>query len=243
VSASRPQLLVSVRDAAEALEALAGGADWIDLKEPSRGALGGVDARTAHEIAAAVAGRAPLSAAAGELHDWPDSASKQLLNIRELRLLKLGLAGCDGAQWRAQWRAAQRQIVDAGKQLVAVIYADHAAAAAPPPAEILALAADAGSPWVLWDTYNKSTGPIHEHLDFDVLREMLTTARAAGMKTVVAGRLDAERLVRLPLREIDMIAVRGAACRGSRDSAVCQLRVAKLRDQLARHDDCWSAPL
>jgi (5-formylfuran-3-yl)methyl phosphate synthase len=243
MSPSRPSLLVSVRDAAEALEALAGGAEWIDLKEPQRGALGAVDALTAREIVASVGGRAPLSAAAGELRDWPDSASAQLLAVSELRLLKLGLAGCEGAQWRDQWRAAQRQIADAGKHLVAVIYADHAAAAAPPPAEILSLAADAGSPWVLWDTYNKATGPIDEHLNLGALTEMLAAARAAGLRTVVAGRIDAARLMLLPLTEIDMIAVRGAACRSSRESPVCRRRVAALYDLLARHDDCWGAPL
>ena len=35
-----PGLLVSVRSAAEAATALAGGADLIDVKEPSRGPLG-----------------------------------------------------------------------------------------------------------------------------------------------------------------------------------------------------------
>lgn len=243
MSTSRPELLVSVRDAAEALEALAGGAEWIDLKEPSRGALGAVDASTAREITSAVAGRAPLSAAAGELLDWPDSGSDQLLEVPELQVLKLGLAGCDHTDWRTRWRAARQQIVAAGKQLVAVIYADHAAAASPPPADILALAAAAKCQWVLWDTYNKSTGAIDETLDPTALREMLSKAHAAGLKTVVAGRVDAQRLVRFHLSEIDMIAVRGAACRGSRDSAVCRLRVAELRAQLARHDDCWSAPL
>lgn len=243
MTASRRQLLVSVRDATEALEALAGGADWIDLKEPSRGALAAVDAVTAREIASAVAGRAPLSAAAGELREWRDSASAQLLEIPELQLLKLGLAGCDHAHWRAQWRAARQQIIAAGKQLVAVIYADYAAAAAPPPADILALAAGVKCPWLLWDTYNKSTGAIDAHLDPAELRVMLVAAHAVGLRTVVAGRIDAAQLVRLPLVEIDMIAVRGAACRGSRESTVCRERVAALREELARHDDCCSAML
>ena len=34
------KLLVSVRDAAEAIDALAGGADLIDVKEPLAGSLG-----------------------------------------------------------------------------------------------------------------------------------------------------------------------------------------------------------
>src|SRR3954470_4620942 len=62
-------LLVSVRNAAEAEEAIAGGAAIIDVKEPSRGPLGRADLATMNRVVAAVAGRRPVSAAGGELHE------------------------------------------------------------------------------------------------------------------------------------------------------------------------------
>ena len=64
-----PRLLVSVRDAAEAEAALAGGADLIDVKEPSRGPLGRADAGVIRYVVKAVGGRAPVSAALGELKE------------------------------------------------------------------------------------------------------------------------------------------------------------------------------
>ena len=63
----RPKLLVSVRDVSEAAAALAGGADWIDLKEPFTGPLGAVDVETAEGVVECVAGRCQVSAALGEL--------------------------------------------------------------------------------------------------------------------------------------------------------------------------------
>ena len=57
------QLLVSVRSAAEAESAAAGGAGLIDVKEPSRGAMGKADDRTIADVVRAVAGRRPVSAA------------------------------------------------------------------------------------------------------------------------------------------------------------------------------------
>ena len=60
-------LLVSVRSVAEAQEAVAGGAAIIDVKEPSRGPLGRADADVTAAIAEAVAGRAQLTVACGEL--------------------------------------------------------------------------------------------------------------------------------------------------------------------------------
>ena len=51
--------------AAEAAAALAGGADIIDAKNPLAGALGAVSETTLREIAAAVAGWRPVTAALG----------------------------------------------------------------------------------------------------------------------------------------------------------------------------------
>src|SRR5437763_1899892 len=65
-----PGLQVSVRSAAEAESALAGGADLIDVKEPSRGPLGAADAAVIRDVITAVAGRRPVSAAlAGSLDE------------------------------------------------------------------------------------------------------------------------------------------------------------------------------
>ncbi|MES1213307.1 MAG: (5-formylfuran-3-yl)methyl phosphate synthase, partial [Singulisphaera sp.] len=50
----RTGLLVSVRDANEARDALLGGADLIDLKEPTRGSLGRVDSAMIGEVVAQV---------------------------------------------------------------------------------------------------------------------------------------------------------------------------------------------
>src|SRR5262249_61791459 len=59
--------LASVRDAAEAEVALACGADIIDLKDPSRGALGAVSLDAIAATVRSVGGRAPVSATIGDL--------------------------------------------------------------------------------------------------------------------------------------------------------------------------------
>jgi (5-formylfuran-3-yl)methyl phosphate synthase len=235
------QLLVSVRDRFEAEEALAGGADWIDLKDPARGALGAVAKSVAREIVAAVAGRAPISAAAGELLDWPRSPARELLGLPGVSHLKLGLAGCAGIDWRSAWRAAEQEIHAAGQRLVAVVYADRRAAASPPSEEIVDLAIEAACPWVLWDTFDKSGGSLLDAMAADALAAQLQTVRAAGLRGVIAGRVTRDMFDRLPLEGTAMIAVRGAACRGDREAPVCRQRVSQLRTALARHVDCSDA--
>ncbi len=97
-------LLVSVRSAAEAEAALAGGAALIDVKEPARGALGRADDAVIADVVRAVAGRAPVSAALGELRD---GAPALPAGLGLLSFVKCGLAGCAGKNpqhGRRSWR-------------------------------------------------------------------------------------------------------------------------------------------
>jgi uncharacterized protein (UPF0264 family) len=219
---------VSVRDAWEAEEALAGGADWIDLKEPRRGPLGAVTADIAREVAACVGARAPLSAAAGELADWATASSRELLDVPGISHLKLGLADCSGKPWESWWRAAQQEAAALGKELVAAAYVDHVAARAPCPADVLRCAASAGAAWLLVDTFDKSGASLCDHWSTDEIADFLRSARTSGLATVLAGGLTRDAIAQLPWDLVDMAAVRGAACAGPREASVCRERVADL---------------
>jgi (5-formylfuran-3-yl)methyl phosphate synthase len=91
-------LLVSVRNAEEARDAVEADADLIDIKEPLAGPLGAAAPETIAEIIRVVAGRRPLSVALGELADQKSTFGDRLpLGIR---FAKLGLAGCVGTALR-----------------------------------------------------------------------------------------------------------------------------------------------
>lgn len=224
------QLLVSVRSVAEAEAALRGGADWIDLKEPANGALGAVNAEVARKIIERIAGQAKISAAAGELLDWPTSIARELLHVEGISQLKLGLSACRDQRWRDAWLAAQREIAAAGKELVAVSYADDAAADSPAPPEVAALAVDARCRWLLIDTFDKRSGTLLECLAAEQLRAMFQSVRRAGVTTAAAGRLTPAAIAALPLESVDVVAVRSAACGGDRAGMVCVEQVAALRE-------------
>ena len=69
------------------LDALAGGADLIDIKEPTRGPMGWADPATIAAIVEHVDGRRPVSAALGELTD-----DAMLPAEPEVEMAKIGLA-------------------------------------------------------------------------------------------------------------------------------------------------------
>ncbi|HVK11104.1 MAG TPA: (5-formylfuran-3-yl)methyl phosphate synthase [Gemmataceae bacterium] len=217
---SRAGLLVSVRSAAEARAALAGGADLIDVKEPDRGPLGRADDQTIFEIVDAVAGRAPVSAALGE---WRDNQAESIPD--QLRYVKWGLAGC-----RADWTRAVAELARVGPAApVLVAYADSEAADSPPPDQLVDAACRHRFAAFLIDTTTKDGRTLLDWLPESTLMTFRDRLRAADVRLALAGSLDAPTIRCMAAVEPDWFAVRGAACVGGRGGTVCAERVRELR--------------
>jgi (5-formylfuran-3-yl)methyl phosphate synthase len=225
------RLLVSVRSAAEAEAALAGGADVIDVKEPANGSLGRAADRTIAEVVALVAGRRPVSAALGE---WCESGG-DIPPLYGLSYLKWGFSRIDSGRLAEVAGTFDRlRAAKPACRLVTVAYADWESAAAPPP-EALGRLACAGrwGPFLL-DTWQKDGATLLDRLPLSEVAALVEHCRANGVPVALAGSLGLREMERLlPLRP-DWLAVRGAACRGGRRTAtVDEDEVRRLADWLA----------
>lgn len=228
------RLLVSVRSAAEAAAALAGGADIIDVKEPSRGSLGAASVTCWKAIAAIVAGQVPLSAALGELLSADARSAPQV--PAGYQFAKFGLAGCRHlADWPARWRAACEEL-PGGVRPVAVAYADAAAAESPDPLAIVQLGARLGCAALLVDTHQKQAGDLLAHWSLAQLQEVVAAARQQGLLAVLGGSLTKDSLAAALTARPDVIAVRGAVCEGDRTGVLRGELVAALAASLASQD-------
>jgi uncharacterized protein (UPF0264 family) len=232
------QLLVSVRDAVEAVAALVGGADIIDAKEPARGSLGPVDADVFRSIAARVPDSVPLSAALGDFTARDDVRAAMVgagVPARRAPVyLKLGFAGERSKdRMRMVLSAAQegRALVSGAPVLVPVAYADHGSASAPAPEEVLGSAIETGVGAFLVDTWTKDGRRLLDHIPYARVAALSQAARAAGLVFALAGSLDATAIERVA-GLADVIGVRGAACRGGRGGTVDPVRVRELRTRL-----------
>jgi uncharacterized protein (UPF0264 family) len=228
VTFQQPHLLVSVRDAAEAVAALAGGADLIDVKEPSRGALGRADAATIASVVQAVAGRAPISAALGELREWyPVGEGTGFLT--GVKFVKWGLSRLLRGRWaRGLFKAAQA-LPDC--EPVPVAYADWIRAVGPRPADVAAGAGElAITGTLLIDTFQKDGSSLLDWISLDEIAALVQTCRQFGMKVALAGSLTAVEIERLRGVRPDWFAVRGAVCDGGRGGTVSERRVRELAD-------------
>ena len=236
-------LLVSVRDADEARLAIEAGVDLVDVKEPLRGPLGAADRRTIRQIVAAVAGAAtagplPVSVALGELGQIDSSPA--LPAEPGVRYAKIGLAGCArDSDWQQRLREALGRLPSQIGR-VAVAYADWTAAGAPPPDEILAAAAGEGCAAALVDTYDKSAGSLLDHWSRGQIAGFIAGARQRGMLAVVGGGLTRDGIAEIVSLGPDYVAVRGAACRGSRSGTLDRQRMRRLVELIRRHSAGFS---
>ncbi|NNJ28097.1 hypothetical protein LzC2_42080 [Planctomycetes bacterium LzC2] len=252
------QLLVSVRDAAEARIALAGGAEIIDVKEPSRGSLGRADEAVWAEVAAVCdatgdSPKAALSVALGEAKDRPTLLETPLIPPGAT-WAKLGLSGTlppdeppagdekanggEGPRWPWDWLDARFQyeaiaMEEGAFGWVAVAYADHAACAAPAPADVLAEASAVGCGVLLIDTFHKDGRGLFDHRSDEELTKLGDAAKAAGLRFALAGSLTLETVPRALACGADVIAVRGAACDGDRTGGLSEAKVRALKAIMA----------
>jgi len=178
------RLLVSVRSVDEALLAAGAGADFIDLKEPGLGALGGLPVATIAAIVAALRERRialPVSATIGDL---PMHASGEIL----ARVDAVGACGVDyvkvGITREPTARAVLDRLAGCGAAVVPVFIADHGLDEA-----LVAHAAVLGFPALMADTANKHAGSLFDVVPAAVLRRFITAARAAGALVGLAGAL------------------------------------------------------
>jgi uncharacterized protein (UPF0264 family) len=226
------QLLISVRSEREAEAALIGGADLIDVKDPSRGALGRADHEVLAAVRRAVAGRRPVSAALGELRDFDGDVPAGF------DFVKCGLAGLgDDPSWPANWERFREAAGPA--QAVVVAYADWQCAQAPPLDEVVALACRHVGSILLVDTCCKDKNiqgrraTLFDWLPLTWVEQLILDVHRAAGRIAVAGSLGLGEIEQLRELRPDWIAVRGAACRGGdRESEVASEFVARIRTLL-----------
>jgi len=234
-----PQLLVSVRSADEAEKAIAGGAEILDIKDPSRGSLGMgrlSDISAIAELNPIANGRIPLSVALGELCDW--SGADAIPDLPEgIRFAKMGLSHTShDPEWISQWirvRHLFRQQSGHRLSWVAVAYADADIANAPRIEQVLEAAIRTECEGLLIDTWQKDGQQLIDHVDAARLEEIQIRCHRSGLFLALAGCLNVGSLPKLQTVAADVIAIRSAACRKSdRNSELDSTQVAVFREKL-----------
>ena len=222
------RLLVSVRNEAEALLAAEGGADFIDLKEPRDGALGGLPVTTVRAIVQTLRERGialPVSATIGDvaMHEAEFIAG---------RVEAVGACGVDyvkvGIEPSPQAAAVLDMLARSRHAVVPVFIADAGL-----DFDLIAQACRLGFPALMADTADKRAGSLFACATMPELQRFVATVRRAGQLVGLAGALRLPDLSALRQLAPDFAGFRSAVCVGDRASALDVQRVRGLAEQLA----------
>jgi FolB domain-containing protein len=197
--------LASVTGAAEAEVAVAHGADIIDLKDPTKGALGALSENEVRTAVAAIAGRRPISVVIGDLPMQPDGVVAAASAVAEtgVDFIKVGLFPESGRE--ACIRALQP--LARKTKLIGVMFADLA-----PDLALVGTMADCGFAGAMLDTARKGGRRLLDHMDMPALREFVAACRSHGIMAGLAGALETPDVPRLLLLQPDVLGFRTALC-------------------------------
>jgi uncharacterized protein (UPF0264 family) len=230
----RHGLLVSVRNAAEAAIVATAGVSIVDIKEPRHGPLGRAAADVSAEAIIAVAGRAAVTLACGELADGPAEITAHVVAVIAALggtaapvAVKAGPAGLVGPAWAIAFGSLLDRI-PCGVETVAVAYADWQTAACMPPHEIFTAAAAAGARTVLVDTFDKAGPGLFETASQGDVAAWAARARGLGLALAVAGKLTVSEVSLAFDLGADIAGVRSAVCSGGRLGQIDRTRVFSL---------------
>ncbi|HEV8315603.1 MAG TPA: (5-formylfuran-3-yl)methyl phosphate synthase [Burkholderiaceae bacterium] len=221
------RMLVSVRNVAEALAAAAAGADFIDLKEPHAGALGGLALPIVREVVAALreVTAAPLISAT--IGDWPmaqcDAIIAQVHAVAECGVdyVKVGIENDADAP------EVLRALAACGRAVVPVFIADRGV-----DAYLRTLACALPFPALMLDTADKQAGSLFDCMDDAALRRFVREVRRAGRMVGLAGALRIEHVPQLSRLAPHFAGFRSAVCSGARSSELVPAKVRALRARL-----------
>lgn len=200
------RLLASVTNVEEAMIALDGGADIIDLKNPHEGALGALPMAAIRDIVRYVDGRRLLSATIGNLPMNPEQIVEKVIQTAEagVDIVKIGLFGRDGHE---ECIGALAPHAAGGIRIVAVMFADMS-----PTFELLPLLEKSGLYGVMLDTSEKSGRRLVHWLDEGTLSRFVAEGRKHHLLTGLAGSLVQDDIPMLASLHPDYLGFRGGLC-------------------------------
>ena len=230
------KLMISVISAEEAQEALLGGAEILDAKNPAEGSLGAPAPQVIREIKEIAAGRVEISAAIGDLPNLPGTAALAALGaaVCGADFVKAGLHGIRSeSEAVALLIEAKRAVRDFSASIIAAGYADFRRAGALDPACLPRAAASAGVRGCLLDTAIKDGRSLFDFIGHQELRLLIAQAHEAGLLFGLAGALSEKDLPIARNLGADIVGLRTAVCRDShRAGPLDAARVRRLQDVL-----------
>lgn len=212
-------LLISPINTAEALEAIEGGADIIDVKNPKEGSLGANFPWVIRSIRELTPKGMLVSATLGDVPYKPGTVALAAAGavVSGADYIKVGLYGTKNYNEALEvMENVVRTVKDLNEDALVVAsgYADAYRVGAVDPLEIPRVANDSGADLAMVDTAVKDGKTLFDFMDEETILYFTSEIHDYGLKSALAGSIKEEQLQKLAELGCDVVGVRGAACIG-----------------------------
>jgi (5-formylfuran-3-yl)methyl phosphate synthase len=211
------KLLISPMNEQEASEAIAGGADIIDVKNPQEGALGANYPWVIKRIKELTPKSLEISCTLGEIGNLPGSVSLAALGAASLGVnyIKVGLNGIktpEEAIFMLQKVSRAAKEFNPKIKIVVAGYAEAEKIGTINPQLIPEIAQKSKVEVAMIDTAVKDGKNLFDHLNSKQLKTFIDSAHGFGLETALAGSLRKQDLEVIYGLGADIAGLRGAAC-------------------------------
>jgi uncharacterized protein (UPF0264 family) len=210
--------MVSVVNQEEARSAMEGGADIVDIKNPSEGALGANLPWITRSIVEEFGKSIETSATLGDMPNLPGTASLAAIGASFLKVdyLKVGMFGAQTEYEALNLAKALIRTFREFKlknQLVIAGYADYEEQECINPLVLPQIAADVGAWGVLIDIKRKDSEGLFHYFSFDELKKFVNESHSLGLNVGLSGSLGVENIQKIMNLNADIMGIRRGVCR------------------------------
>lgn len=207
-------LMVSVQDLEEALEAVKGRADIVDVKNLKETIIGSNFPPVVREVRKAFPKEIHVSVTLGAVPNQAGTVSMAVFGAAALEAtsVKVGLLDCDAESGLRILKESKRALEGFTTKLIAATFADAHLYHGIDPTLIVRLAHESASDGILIDTLTKDGRNLFDFLPEAKLKELVDEGKELGMSTALSGALRMSDLDVLTRINPDIVGVRGAVC-------------------------------
>lgn len=208
-------LMVSVQELGEALEAVKGRADIVDVKNLQEALVGSNFPPVVREIRNAVAKDIHVSVTLGVVPNQPGTVAMAVYGAAALHAtsVKVGFVESDYDMALTILKESKRALEGFPTKLIAATFADNVLfPKGLDPNLVVKLGKESHSDGMLIDTLTKDGRNLFDFIDEKTLKSLVLEAKEAGMSAALSGHLKMSDMDALARINPDIVGVRGAVC-------------------------------
>ena len=229
-------LMVSVQNLEEALQALKGGADIIDVKNLQEALVGSAHPHIVRDVRNAIPMERHASITLGVVPHQVGTVAMAVYTAGVLQAtsVKVGFMDHEYALAEETLHACREALDGFDTKLIGSLFADNSLFGGLEPHHMNKLAKETKCDGWLIDTLTKDGRNLFDFVREEELRDMVFEGKEVGMSTALSGHLRISDLDELARINPDIVGVRGAACQklDDRTSSVHWEPVAEFKRQL-----------